>query len=259
MRGRACNTGSTDTLDILLAAGASLLVSDTNGFTPFHYVAYCHSLPVCTYLSSKLPQKPPSTFINALAGQETALTLAVSRTGQPVDPTTMLGIVKILIQLGADPNVHLDDSHYAALQAAIKELAPTAVIKYLLDNHADPDQKTKTGGTAIMQIVFYRRPDVLKLLVASSRNVNAKNDCNLSAVDLTYFVGPAGTLMRFSTTPTYQPENSILTAAGAITRKVPNTVYTIYGDALPGNIPWTLGPRNIEKQGLPKLHSGPKQ
>jgi ankyrin repeat protein len=155
---------STDTIQRLLAAGASLTATDENGWTPLMAALVRHSVPIVQMLLAA-GAKP---FINDRGKKgQTALMLA-SAAG-------FIEAMKLLLQAGADVNA-VDEAGETALTLAAGSWNSGVGINELLAAGVSAKGSDKQGRTALMRAAESGDPSGVKLLINAGSAVDARDN-----------------------------------------------------------------------------------
>ncbi len=220
---------SYEVIDALLAAGGRIDVVSSSGMTPFHVVCEEKQRTLLNYLVSKLQGKPSKTVINSKVqyGYTPLLRCLQWYSGKPGNQE-MYGMVETLLDLGADPNIG-DDLNATPLMYAVSNindaLLKDTVVDLLLSKGADPDVgETTLGHTPIMQAMWARKMHVFQALLVHTKNVDARENCGLTALDLAHVKEHFGDVCYFTdpAVPEFQPYASYLVQAGATFHLPPN-------------------------------------
>ena len=159
----AVSSGRTDALRRLLARGADPNGEVLGGATPLS-IAASRSSPtaVANLLEAKADPNLHKPLMQAMQYDRTE-------------------IVKLLINAGADINIHDDQKrfplHFAAINAS-KELTTL-----LIDKGADIDQRDGANGYSPLQwAIHYNRQQMIELLIEKGANPEVKNNAGQNAL-----------------------------------------------------------------------------
>jgi hypothetical protein len=81
------------------------------------------------------------------------------------------GMIRLLLSLGADPNVRGEGGMSPLAFSILSEL-PTRLIRELLDAGADPNDRDSSGGTPLIHAARTENVDVVQLLIERGARVN---------------------------------------------------------------------------------------
>jgi ankyrin repeat protein len=94
-------------------------------------------------------------------------------------------VVEAMITLGTDVNLANEAGKMTALMRATEE----STVDSLIAAGADLNLKDKTGHTALIWAVLFRRSGIVKKLIAAGADVNLRNNDGKSALDLVSDLG----------------------------------------------------------------------
>jgi ankyrin repeat protein len=207
----ACRSGGTETVEMLLRAGANPWIYDVNGMTPAHYAVAEDNDKLLSVLEECVGPDADWNIRNRDDG-ETLLHVA-ARTG-------IQGMVNRLLDLGIDltirdkkgmtpllraiaqdqissfepildcmiaeevhPDRHKDNNGWTALHHASK-LYLTDMAGQLLEAGADVHFRTPEGDTPLHIAVFADQHDVAELLIAHGARAGIPNARGISPMDI---------------------------------------------------------------------------
>ena len=160
-------------LDFFKKRGHNLYATDTQGNGLFHYAARSGNILFLKQLieAGYYYQKNPHNNENAF--------LFVTRRrigGNPID----LEVLEYLKTLGLDPTI-VDKKGYNALHNLMFSVNDPKIWKFFLDNGTSANLESR-WGIPLIGASYRRSPEVLKLLIAKTKNINAKNKKGKSAL-----------------------------------------------------------------------------
>ncbi|KAJ7812188.1 ankyrin repeat-containing domain protein, partial [Mycena olivaceomarginata] len=156
----AVKAGHTDVVQLLLDNGANVKEADTGGGALQAACSGGH-LDVIRLLLGK------GAHANIDTVNQHAIDALEAATDAPGDEARRLGLVRLLIENGADVHRRND----AALRAASKA-GHTDVVRMLLSNGASINAASKEGGTALLAASSNGRTDVVRLMLENGADVN---------------------------------------------------------------------------------------
>lgn len=143
-------------VEALLRANANVNALDKNGHCVLTKVLHKKNLPLAHHI---LTYKP----ILNITGDDGC---------NPLEVAVTLGdqsLVEKMIQQGANVN-YVNSKGWTPLMCAIKANAPLGIIKLLLDSGAKPNVKTKTGESPMSLAIQIGRQDIVNLLLERGAN-----------------------------------------------------------------------------------------
>jgi ankyrin repeat protein len=186
---QASTKGNVEVVKALLAGGADVNAKSSQGETSALMMAAGNGR-----LETTRVLLASGADVNAKAGK-TALMLAAGALLDPPggntyissgDPATNYnhdGVVRLLIQSGADPNTKTDKGETALMFAAINNR--TTAVRSLLNAGAEIDTKDDVVGyTALMHAAERGHTETVKELIKAGADLNARNKNNDTALTL---------------------------------------------------------------------------
>jgi ankyrin repeat protein len=118
--------------------------------------------------------------VNGAQGKygETPLTLAASNGSKSI------GIVKLLLDAGADVKAANSYGLTAVMKTANHIPEPSSVLELLVGHGADVNARTQTGRTALAFAAERGNVEAIQVLLAAHADVNARDDRGQSALDI---------------------------------------------------------------------------
>ena len=165
---RACTTGQSKSVIVLLEAGAGVSITKPNGNTCLHTAieGKCHKEAV-----QKIIEQGHNVN-NLNKSGKTALFLACQ--------SAQAESVKLLLEKGADPNI-LDAEDYTGLHAAVYANCRNETLQEIITHGVYLDAQNIDGQTALWLACSYRQHNSIKILLEAGSNPNiASNDKNTS-------------------------------------------------------------------------------
>ena len=201
----ASSCGHTETVQVLLQAGANVYSTDNDGYSPLVYAITGHkSLQVIEQLLKAGAQ--PNVFINDKNivdkaredGREDIFRLLyvsiqkekeeeqhLQHSSISIIDAAKVGntkLVEVLLKENADVNVQNEDNYTALMVASLN--GHTQVAELLLNENADVNIQATNGMTALMLAVANGHTQIVELLLTESVDLNVQNENGLTALML---------------------------------------------------------------------------
>lgn len=131
----AANAGNIQIMELLVQAGTSVNVQNSDGVIPLYYAAYHHHLDVIDWLLKK--SADPNIRFNS--GQTVLFVVCVHGHSE---------LLQTFLSAGANPNVVGIDNHESPMMFAVDN-GHLECVKILINAGADLNLRTKDGNTAL--------------------------------------------------------------------------------------------------------------
>jgi len=160
----ACGKGKKEIVKLLLKAGANPDPTDPTRMTPLMLACRKGRIEIVKLLLS-LHVEPDRSDMYGW----TALSYTIEN---PIpEPETLIPIIKVLLDAGADPNVIHDGS--SILYYAIMSKNPEPVVKLLLEAGADPNVEDDESPPVLQYAIEFRNLAIIRYLLIAGANPNA--------------------------------------------------------------------------------------
>nr|XP_013805316.1 PREDICTED: ankyrin repeat and SOCS box protein 3 isoform X2 [Apteryx mantelli mantelli] len=194
--GLAAREGNVKMLRKLIKQGYSIDVPDNRGWMPIHEAAVCNSseclklliraAPSDNYIKSETFEGMCALHLSASHGCVESVSILLEAGADPNEVTTEattplflavenghLGIVKLLLQHGANINGHHSWSGWNSLHQASFQ-GYTEIIKILLEQGANKECEDDFGITPLFVAAQYGKLESLRILVSYGANINCQ-------------------------------------------------------------------------------------
>ena len=166
---RACYTGQSESVRFLLEAGADVNVTKPDDDNCLHFAVYGHC---STDILKKIIEQ--GVDVNAVTyGSLTALVIACS--------TCQTESVKVLLQLGADPNIGTGFS-MPTLHVAVIGNCPSETLQEIIKYKVDLDAQDKDGRTALLLACENRQEEAVQVLLEAGSNPNIRDNYGFTSL-----------------------------------------------------------------------------
>jgi ankyrin repeat protein len=196
----AVKKGDRATVDRMLDADPSLVsAKDESGTSAVLLAHYYGKLDVAAALLDRKPAL--DVFEAATAGDAQRVAALVDADGSLVDAVARDGysplglasffkrrdVVKVLLERDAKPSVPSRDQGFTPLHSAVATDAGDAIheiVRLLLDGGADPNAKSREGGTPLHSAAFTGDLEIAELLLAYGADPNATGPKDQTPLDI---------------------------------------------------------------------------
>src|SRR5688572_13345319 len=196
----AVKKGDRATVDRMLDADPSLAAAkDESGTSAVLLAHYYGKAEVAEALLSRTPELDvfeaatagDAKRVAALVDADRSLADAVARDGySPLGLASFFkrrDVVKALLERGAKPSTPSRDQGFTPLHSAVATDAGEAtaeIVRLLLEASADPNAKSKEGGTPLHSAAFTGDLEIAELLLAYGADPNATDPMGRTPLDV---------------------------------------------------------------------------